>query len=134
MFPQNGSVTQELVVHSHPCVSFRSLSLMTSISLSLASRAVENPDDHRGDFRLTGAEIRPEEEEELSRQAEDDQKEAALQNTALSNSVLSRRVCKRRNDSTEKQVHMKSVFVCVFLAFFGQISTCNRYFEDISAL
>ncbi|TNN86305.1 5-hydroxytryptamine receptor 4 [Liparis tanakae] len=30
-----------------------------SISLSLASRALEKPDDHRGTFTLTGAEMRP---------------------------------------------------------------------------
>lgn len=44
---------------SHPCLSFSSLSLMISISFSLASRAVEKPDDHRGTFTFTGAEIRP---------------------------------------------------------------------------
>ena len=46
-------------VQSHPCVSFSSLSLMMAISLSLASRAVEKPDDHIGTFTLTGAEMRP---------------------------------------------------------------------------
>ena len=46
-------------MQSHPSLSFSSLSLMMSISLSLASRAVEKPDDHRGTFTLTGAEIRP---------------------------------------------------------------------------
>lgn len=46
-------------MQSHPCVSFSSLSLMMAISLSLASRAVEKPDDHRGTFTFTGAEMRP---------------------------------------------------------------------------
>ena len=47
------------VEDSNPCVSFSSLSLMMSISLSLASTAVEKPDAHRGTFTFTGAEIRP---------------------------------------------------------------------------
>lgn len=47
---------------THPWLSFCSLSWMMAISFSLASRATEKPDDHRGTFTLTGAEIRPSDE------------------------------------------------------------------------
>lgn len=33
---------------------------MMAISLSLASRATEKPEDHKGDLTFSGAEIRPE--------------------------------------------------------------------------
>lgn len=60
---------------AHPCLSFSSLSLIMSISLSLASRAVEKPDDHSGILTFIGAEIRPAGEEErrvhpMAREAE----------------------------------------------------------------
>lgn len=45
---------------SHPCVSLCSFVLMMSISLSLASRAAEKPEDHKGDLKFSGAEMRPE--------------------------------------------------------------------------
>lgn len=45
---------------SYPCLSLCSLFLMMSISLSLASRAVEKPEDHKGDLMFSGAEMRPE--------------------------------------------------------------------------
>lgn len=54
-------------MQSHPSVSFSSLSLMMTISLSLATRALEKPDDHRGTFKLTGADIKPAEEELVSK-------------------------------------------------------------------
>lgn len=52
-------VSMTTYLWTHPCLWHSSLSLMMSMSLSLASSAVQKPEDHRGTFTLTGVEMIP---------------------------------------------------------------------------